>query len=330
MTIDLTEVGWEDFERIVAALLTRSGFAITDRAKPGRFGPDFVAKAPTGDTVFVQAKHFRQPLPQMIVAQFADDVARFRLQSPGARGLFVLSGPLSRAAHARINVHPELEVWTGEDVARRLEENPDISAAMLATAKAQAALAHLVDPQEAEGTTPPSAEFASRLARIKVGKTDWRSFEVWCAEILTEIFRPALGPPDLQTRTDDGLDIMDAIFPIRGDSPPWSLVRSEYSTRFAVAEFKNYSDPIGQKQVESIAQYLWKAAKRQFGILISRDQPGASAVAQRRRAWLQEEKMIAMLTDRELIEMLETKETGGEPFTIIDAQLEEFLRTLSP
>jgi hypothetical protein len=55
---------------------------------------------------------------------------------------------------------------------------------------------------------------------------------------------------------------MDAIFPIRAIEPPWSQVRSEFATRFVVAEFKNYSAPIGQKQIEEIARYLWHKAQR--------------------------------------------------------------------
>jgi hypothetical protein len=37
---------------------------------------------------------------------------------------------------------------------------------------------------------------------------------------------------------------------LRTNEPPWSLVRSEYRTRFVVAEFKNYNDPIGKLQVD--------------------------------------------------------------------------------
>ena len=40
--------------------------------------------------------------------------------------------------------------------------------------------------------------------------------------------------------------------------------------------------------------------------------------------------MIVFLTDLELVEMLLMREHGQEPFDVIDAQLEEFLRTLTP
>jgi hypothetical protein len=173
-------------------------------------------------------------------------------------------------------------------------------------------------------------QFEVKLSKIASGNDDWRKFEDWGTEILTEIFKPHLGPPDKQVRSDDGLDIMDAIFPIRAGTPPWSLVRSEYVTRFVVAEYKNYGAEIGARQVESIEQYLWKQAKRQFGLLVSRHAPSQPAIAQRRRAWLDKEKMIVFLTADDLLGMLEMRENGEEPFAVIDAQLEDFLRTLSP
>lgn len=40
--------------------------------------------------------------------------------------------------------------------------------------------------------------------------------------------------------------------------------------------------------------------------------------------------MIVFLNAADLISMLEMRENGEEPFEVIDAQLEEFFRTLSP
>jgi hypothetical protein len=97
-----------------------------------------------------------------------------------------------------------------------------------------------------------------------------------------------------------------------------------------VAEFKNYCDPIGQVQVDSIAQYLWRPAQRFFGLLISRNPPSHSAIAQRRRKWLEEEKCIVFLHDDDLLEMLQLHASSGQAFDVIDAYLGDFFRTLTP
>jgi len=330
MAVDLSTLSYDELELVVRALLVRSGYRITAQARRGQRGPDFEAVAPSGDPIFVEVKHHRQPIPRVIVEQFAGDIARYRLQSLGAKGLFVVSGVLSAAATASIESHPELVVWTGDVLIRMLEAHPDLLAAVGITSAAFQDLNTLSMFAPEPIPKLASALYIQRLAAITPGRADWRSFESWCTQILTEIFSPDLGPPDQQIRTDDGLDIMDAIFPIRTSLPPWSLVRSEFATRFVVAEYKNYLDPIGARQVESVAQYLWGSAKRQFGILVSRNAPAASALVQRRRIWLQEAKMVVFLSDRDLIEMLQMRENADEPFAVVDAQLEEFLRTLTP
>lgn len=328
--LELEMLSPPQFEAVVAVLIARLGYQLTLKSGPGVRGPDIEAIAPTGETVLIEVKHYRQPIPRRLIDEFAGDIGRYRLQVPDAKGLFVASGPLSPAAVAGIAAHEELELWSADFVKTRLAEHPDILSALDKTLQAAELLSALTKPAELLVPERASSRYVTRLRAIEPGPTAWRPFEHWCTEILTEIFKPHLGPPDQQTRTDDDLDIMDAIFPIRPGAHVWSQVRSEFATRFVVGEFKNHSDPIGQKQVESIAQYLWDKAKRNFGILVSRTAPSAPAVAQRRRVWLQENKMIVFLTDQELIEMLQMREADDEPFAVIDAQLEEFLRTLSP
>lgn len=326
---DFRLLSYQDFELLVGALLSKSGWPVIAQARRGQYAPDFEAVLPTGERMIVEVKHYRQPIPSAIVRQFAGDIARARLQMPDTKGLLVVSGDLSSAARQAIVERDGLDVWTGDDLRQLLKRFPDVAIAA-ANGAAASQLLQMMTTAAPTPPRPPSAQFKDRLDVIQAGKGDWSRFENWGTEILTEIFKPNLGPPDQQTRTDDGLDIMDAIFPIRATSPPWAQVRAEYGTRFAVAEYKNYAGPIGPKQVESIQQYLWIPAKRQFGLLISHEPPAPQAIVQRRRAWLEQEKMIVFLSATDLIGMLEMREQGDEPFEVIDAQLEEFFRTLSP
>jgi len=67
---------------------------------------------------------------------------------------------------------------------------------------------------------------------------------------------------------------------------------------------------------------------RSFGVLCSRLAVSEPAHKQRRRAWVESEKLIVMLCDIDLIEMIQLKDSGEEPFEVIDAQLEEFFSVL--
>ena len=53
MTIDLSTLNYEEFEFVVGALLVRSGYHITAKAKRGQPGPDFELVAPSGETIIV-------------------------------------------------------------------------------------------------------------------------------------------------------------------------------------------------------------------------------------------------------------------------------------
>lgn len=327
---DFNALNYQDFELLVGALLSRSGLSIIAQARLGQNAPDFELVSSTGERMIVEVKNYRRPIPSAIVNQFASDVARARIQTPNTKGLLVVSGDLSPRARQAIEKQDGLDVWTGDDLRHLLQRFPDVAQAAFSSVAASQSLQMMMAAASTQPPRPVFAQFEDRLDAIKAGKDDWRKFEDWGTDILSEIFKPDLGPPDQQTRSDDGLDIMDAIFPIRSGSPPWALVRAEYGTRFAVAEYKNYTEPIGPKQVESIQQYLWIPAKRQFGLLVSREGPAPQAIIQRRRAWLEQQKMIVFLTAADLIGMLEMRENGEEPFNAIDAQLEEFFRTLSP
>jgi hypothetical protein len=174
------------------------------------------------------------------------------------------------------------------------------------------------------------ADLIRRLTAHPPGKSDWRQYEDLCIEVLNFLFVPPLGVPRIQDRSEDGLDRRDAIYPIGPGNRFWDLVRSDYRTRLVVGEFKNYTEPIIQTEVESIAQYLYAQAFRMFGILCCRKEPSDSAIKARRKAWVADDKMIVILSDRDLIEMLQMKADEENPADVIDLQLNEFLAKLAP
>jgi hypothetical protein len=54
----------------------------------------------------------------------------------------------------------------------------------------------------------------------------------------------------------------------------------------------------------------------------------SSAVLARRRAYSEAGKMILLLSDNDVLEMIALKESGDNPFKVIERQLEDFLGTL--
>lgn len=329
--IDLQRLDYSEFEILVGLLLKREGHEIlSGPGRPGIAGPDYQTVSPEGMHVVVEVKHFiRSGVGKSLVMQFAGDIHRYRQQKPNAKGLLVFSGSLSPAVIEAVAHVRDIAIWDGQVVSTLMAKHKDLERVFQATIDAKGSFQSRVQ-SFLGNTTSRGTELSASIRALPCGQDHWREYERICTEILTCVFAPDLAAPDIQSRSDDGLDIIDAIFPIRSNQPPWSLVRSEYRTRFVVAEFKNYCDPIGQAQVESIAQYLWHPAQRFFGLLVSRQQPSPNAIAQRRRKWLEEQKCVVFLTDDDLCEMVQLREASEQPFDVVDAQLEDFFRTLTP
>jgi hypothetical protein len=267
-----------------------------------------------------------------VFEQFSGELARLQKQYSNAKGILALSGALTEVASRAARAKADLTVWNGDYVRQLLQKHPDVAPILERARAYRTELAQQMDSLRSPATIAEnrSAKVKSELENLSAGRTEWRAYEMRGTRILTELFEPELGAPDIQTRSEDGMDIMDAVFPIRAAVPPWSLVRAEYQSRFAVAEFKNYAEEIGQKQIESLAQYLWKKAHRSFGILVSRKGANESALKARRRAWVEQDKLIVILKDEDLIDMAQLWEEDQDPFQVIDAQLEDFFRRLNP
>lgn len=329
--IDFKKLKYDEFETLVGLLLKREGHRIVHGpGSPGTRGPEYETVSPDGYSVIVEVKHFARGVGKSHLIQFVGDLERYRQQKSGARGLLVVSGLLSAEAKTAITEESDVTVWDEKVVAARIAQQPDIQSVFKSAIESKQLFESSVDSLLLGDSVRRADALSSKLRALSCGKESWREYERICTEILTYVFTPDLSAPDIQSRSDDGLDIVDAIFPIRANAPPWALVRSEFRTRFAVAEFKNYCDAIGPARVESMAQYLWRPAQRFFGLLVSRTNPAANAIAQRRRKWLEEEKCIVFLSDDELCEMLQLRDAKAQPFDVIDAQLEDFFRTLTP
>ena len=330
--MEIQSLDYSEFELLVGLLLQREGYKILKTPGPPgtQAGSDYEVIGPDGIFYFVVVKHLRSAVPFALVHRFVHDIERLRSARGEGQGLLIISGTFSSRVLEFLASQAHIKVWDGSIIQDLLRGYPDIAgpAVKAATVRKEFLLqgaSLLLPPERSE-----SAALIAGLSAVLPGPTGWKAFEGICVDILSYTFSPALGAPEIQNRSDDDLDIIDAIYPIRSRDLPWSSVRTDYRTRFVVAEFKNYSEPVSQRQVESLAQYLWQPAMRMFGILVSRSTPSASAYAARRRAWLESQKCIVMLEDDDLVDMLHCTESGSDPFEIVDAQLEEFLRGLTP
>ncbi|NKY25515.1 restriction endonuclease [Nocardia gamkensis] len=331
--LDLDSLDWQTFEALAIMLLRRESYKVTSRPAPGRqgfdSGVDVVANSPNDEQTFVIIKHWRHARTANSQARHTVNAAtRLREQFPEANVLLITSADLTRAFDAILHVHG-VTLWDRAYVQHLLSVHADIASIVAKKARDRDLNDLLREPEE-----PPVASLESRvtaeLAAIPPGREKWKLYEDTAAKVLTEIYVQYLDPPVLQSRTDDDLDIMDAIFDIPYTDSPWSQVRTTYKTHFVVAEFKNYADSVGPPQVRQLDEYLWPEAFRMFGILVSRKGPNDQALAARRKAWLRQKKVIVFLDDDSLVEMARLVDDGRDPYRLIHEQLMDFFRALTP
>jgi hypothetical protein len=53
----------------------------------------------------------------------------------------------------------------------------------------------------------------SKLIECPEGREGWKEYENICIEILNYLFVPPLKEPTIQSRTESGLDVRDALYP---------------------------------------------------------------------------------------------------------------------
>ncbi|MEU1546987.1 restriction endonuclease [Nocardia sp. NPDC005745] len=212
--LDLDSLDWQTFEALAIMLLRRESYKVTSQPTPGRkgfdSGVDVVASSPNHEQTFVIIKHWRHARTANSQARHTvNATTRLREQFPEANVLLITSADLTRAFDAILHVHGVI-LWDRAYVQHLLSVHTDIASLVAKKAQDRNLNDLLSEPEE-----PPIATLESRvaadLAAIPPGRDKWKLYEDTAAKLLTEIYVQYLDPPVLQNRTDDDLDIVDAI-----------------------------------------------------------------------------------------------------------------------
>ncbi|HLO96054.1 MAG TPA: restriction endonuclease [Burkholderiaceae bacterium] len=328
--MDYSKFGGQEFEMLCARLLQAAGYTFQRQgARSQDIGVDFTFTDPSGETWVAEVKHFTRPRTgTTLLRQAAVQLSSAKQLIGAAKGLLIVSMLLPQNLKDDIEAREGVTIWDSRRLDDLLAGRPEVEKDFLLLLDAKAvARRGLEQPAPLDSR---AQELIDRLEALLPGKETFREFEDLCVDILNYAFFPQLGVPSVQSRSEDGLDIRDAIFPIASDHAFWQEIKRTCSTRFMVAEFKNYTESIRQREVESIQQYLYSKAMRMFGVLCSRNLPSESALLARRRAWVEADKLILLLSDEELKDLVRAKSYGEKPTDVLDAQLGEFFLKLAP
>ncbi len=335
MNYDFQKLDWRQFEILCGSVLAAEGFLnIRQLGNPGGAdrGVDWKFDAPEGQHWVVQVKLLKRRLSSPAMLQsIVDELLRGMALQGADRALLMLSVPLELRVQEEARLPSGLEVWDAPKLESLIAKHESVRQNLHKIFQAQKLLEEVAEDASSRRSEVGEGEsLIQRLEAISPGRGGATEYERVCIDILSFTFSPHLRPPKIQNWSEDGLDRRDAIFPIGPGSLFWDSIKYQHSSRLLVAEFKNYTDPISQTEVESLQQYLYPKARRAFGFLCSRHAPSTSAVRARRRAWMISETMILFLSDGDLKEMIRMKARGEEPAEILETQMNDFFLKLAP
>lgn len=180
-----------------------------------------------------------------------------------------------------------------------------------------------VPPEDKRGT-----ELCQELGGIKRGKRAWAQYEQVCAKILRYLFPNDLHGWHSQQRTDDGLNRFDFVCRVRPTTEFWKFVIDHLDSRYVLFEFKNYAGKIKQGQILTTEKYLLERGLRRMAIILTRAGAEPHAVVMTQGAMREHGKLMLIINDEKVCEMLHMKERGEDPTDCLFELADNFLLSL--
>ena len=140
-----------------------------------------------------------------------------------------------------------------------------------------------------------------------------REYEKLMCEIARYLFGDYLGLWEEQEQSGDNLNRLDILCKIENRSGFWSFISHDLQSQYVVFECKNLCDFVGQSHILTTEKYLYGNAFRRFAIIFSRQGPNENALKMARGAMRENGKLIIVLKDADVIEMIESKIAGNNP-----------------
>lgn len=170
------------------------------------------------------------------------------------------------------------------------------------------------------------AAIAGTLRATPAGQPGWQAFESTCADAIRFLFGGELHRPTSQKRGGDGLHRMDLICRIRAEgSSFWSMIASDFSTRYVVFDAKNYEAPIGQNEIELTKKYLFRGGLRTVAIILAREGASVQAGMAAEQSLREDQKLILVVSMAELCAMLEGADAGDPPENAMFEKIDDML-----
>jgi hypothetical protein len=314
-----------DLERFFVQVLSESGrfneVHVTGSAGAADRGVDVEAieRGPISPRKwYFQVKKVKVARPD-IVRYMSMLYAVLKSGNPGAEVALVLTGTATRETYERLR-QLGVHVWDATKLYELALSTPSVLASYFGTERVRE------EPDVPQSNRAKS--FSVALDELKPGREQWSAYQRLVADILEFLFCPPLEPPRYEFPDAEIRNRRDLIFENGSIDGFWTHLRLTYSAHYIVVDAKNYVDPITKGPVLDIAHYLKPYGCGMFALLATRKGAKQAAMHAVREQWIGSHKMIVVLSDLHMKEMLNIKEVGGRPEETIRRLIGDFRMVL--
>lgn len=318
----LDHLGPIEFEQFVADLVRESGEfdrVDTEVAIAG-FRFDIVASSDRGPrpgpAVAFEVKKVAIATPELVRAAHRQMNAMAAVL-PQVRFVLVVSGRLSEAAEAAAS-QLGVSSWDADVLFQQTNGN---------IAKRWSIPVPDNPPPTTAATKKVDALQQSLLAAAP-GDADALKYQRCIADILEYLFVPPLGPVHYEDTDTAKRNRRDLILENWAPDGFWAQLRTAYSAEQIVVDAKNFSKAIGKRSVIELSHYLKPYGCGMFGMIFTRQPPSPSAAHAQREEWIGGRKMILVLDDSVVTEMLRLKAAGARAEEVLRNRISKFRKGL--
>lgn len=330
------------FEDLVRRILVAQNFELRDLSMPTAVaGIDFIARH-RGEAWAIEVKYYRTVRPQVYLLEAAASRLSSRAtQYQAKKGMLVVSCLIPPELRSRLEERFSLTLIDRGDLLIWTRELPDLLDALSAlldpsTAELEASPARrLLEMADARSLSPTAVpedtrgtELCTQLRALKRGKATWPAYEHLCEGVLRYLFPNDLQGWHKQRSSDEGLNRYDYVCRIRPTTDFWQFLVQHLDSRYAVFEFKDYSEKIKQGQILTTEKYLLERGLRRVAVVFSRLGADANAMKMSRGAMREHGKLILVLSDDDVCAMLHMKERGEDPSDYLFESTDNFMLEL--
>lgn len=168
------------------------------------------------------------------------------------------------------------------------------------------------------------------MTLCEAGRPFARSYEVLCRKLLENVFSEDLALWSEQQKSNNDLYRFDLLCRIKDENQKtfWSILERYFKSKYVIFEFKNYKEPITQKEVYTTEKYLYAKALRSVGIIIAAHGYDEHAYWAAKGCLRENGKLIILLDTEDLIKMNKMKLDLEDPSTYLLDKLDEILSEL--